>query len=217
MSLLSHNWLVKRIAADHISNAIKRWGRGHTVDVGCGNMPYAHLFGKYTGVELDFLRYETMPPDICGSALDLPITDVSVDTVFSSQVLEHVTEPWRMIAEMARILKPEGYFILTAPHIWGLHEVPRDYYRFTPHGLQFLVERVGLEMIEVLPMAGYWVTAGARFCYYLRRFQKRFFGPLLRPLYTIVQISSFILDRLHRVDTDAWNYIIVAKKPRVNS
>lgn len=177
-------------------------------------MPYAHLFGKYTGIEFDFLRYQSVPPNIWGSALDLPISDLSVDTVFSSQVLEHVTEPWRMVTEMARILKPDGYFILTAPHIWGLHEVPHDYYRFTPHGLQFLVERAGLEMIEVVPMAGYWVTAGARFCYYLRRFQKPFVGVFLKPLYAFVQIISLILDRLHRVETDAWNYIIIAKKRR---
>ena len=214
MSLLSHNWLIKRIASDHICDAIKRWGSGHTVDVGCGVKPYAYLFGKYTGIEFDLLRYESEPPHIWGSALDLPITDVSVDTVFSSQVLEHVTEPWRMVTEMARILKPDGYFILTAPHIWGLHEVPHDYYRFTPHGLQFLVERAGLEMIEVIPMAGYWVTAGARFCYYIRRFQKPFVGIFLKLLYAFVQIFSLILDRLHRVETDAWNYIIIAKKRR---
>ena len=214
MSLFSHNWLIKRIATDHISDAIKRWGYGHTVDVGCGTKPYAHLFAKYTGIEFDFRRYQSVPPHIWGSALDLPITDASVDTVFSSQVLEHVTEPWRMVTEMARILKPDGYFILTAPHIWGLHEVPHDYYRFTPHGLQFLVERAGLEMIEVIPMAGYWVTAGARFCYYIRRFQKPFVGIFLKLLYAFVQIFSLILDRLHRVETDAWNYIIIAKKRR---
>mgnify|MGYP003305617375 FL=1 len=75
------------------------------------------------------------------------------------------------------------------------------------------MERAGLEMIEVLPMAGYWVTTGARFCYYLRRFQKRFFGPFFKTLYAIIQVVSFILDRLHRVDTDAWNFIIVARKP----
>ena len=213
MSIFSHNWLVKRIANEYISYAIKRWGHGHTVDVGCGVMPYAHLFGKYTGIELDLLRYETDPPHIWGNAMNLPIADMSVDTAFSSQVLEHVPEPWRMITEMARIIKPDGYLILSAPHIWGLHEVPHDYYRFTPYGLQFLVERAGLEKIEVLPMAGYWVTAGARFCDYLRRFQKRFFGPFFKTLYAIIQVVSFILDRLHRVDTDAWNYIIVARKP----
>ena len=76
------------------------------------------------------------------------------------------------------------------------------------------MERAGLEMIEVVPMAGYWVTAGARFCYYLRRLQKPFVGVFLKPLYAFVQIISLILDRLHRVETDAWNYIIIAKKRR---
>ena len=75
--------------------------------------------------------------------MDLPFGDRSFETVFSSQVLEHVPEPWRMVEDMARVLKPGGHLILTAPHIWGLHEVPHDYFRFTSYGLQHLARRAG--------------------------------------------------------------------------
>ena len=111
------------------------------------------------------------------------------------------------------MLKPGGHLLLSAPHIWGLHEIPHDYFRFTCYGLQHLAERAGLEVLEVRPMAGYWVTAGARFCYYLRRFQRRLFGPLMGPVYALIQCTAWALDRLHRVDSDTWNYLLVARRP----
>ena len=209
---LAPNWLVRRIAAQHIAAAAARWGRGHTLDVGCGSRPYAALFAHYTGLEYDRTRYLQTPPEICASAPSLPFVASSFDTVFSSQVLEHVPEPWVMIEEMARVLKPGGFLLVSAPHIWGLHEVPQDYFRFTCYGLQHLAERAGLQVVEVRPMAGYWVTAGTRFCYYLRPFERRLFGPLLWPVYAAVQWLSWGLDRLHRVDSDAWNYLLVAQR-----
>lgn len=213
MGALEPNWLVERIAARHIAAAAARWGAGRTLDVGCGAQPYAPLFADYTGLEFDLQRYEQTPPVVCGSALELPFATDSFDTVFSSQVLEHVPEPWRMVEEMARVLKPGGYLILSAPHIWGLHEVPHDYFRFTCYGLAYLAQRTGLEVLDVHPMAGYWVTAGTRFCYYLRPFQRRIFGPLMGPVYAMVHYVSWALDRLHCVESDAWNYLLVARHP----
>ncbi len=209
---LAPNWLVLRIAAQHIAAAAVSWGRGRTLDVGCGSRPYADLFANYTGLEYDRRRYVQTPPEVWASALGLPFVASSFDTVFSSQVLEHVPEPWVMIEEMARVLKPGGFLIVSAPHIWGLHEVPHDYFRFTCYGLKHLAERAGLQTVEVRPMAGYWVTAGTRFCYYLRRFERRLFGPLLWPVYAVIQWLSWGLDRLHRVDSDAWNYLLVAQR-----
>jgi len=117
------------------------------------------------------------------------------------------------VAEIARVLRPGGCLILTAPHIWGIHEEPRDYFRFTGYGLAHLARRAGLEPLSVRPMAGYWVTTGARFCHYLQQFAK--VGPTfaVRPLYAAVQILALVFDRLHRVESDAWNFIMVARKP----
>ena len=211
---LAPNWLVERINAQHIRGAAERFGCGRTLDVGCGARPYAAFFADYTGLELARERYEGTPAEVCGSALALPFAAASFDTVLSSQVLEHVPEPWLMMEEMGRVLKPGGFLLLSAPHIWGLHEVPHDYFRFTCYGLESLARRAGLDPVETKPMAGYWVTAGTRFCYYLRRFERRLFGPLLWPIYALIQCSSLGLDRLHRVDSDAWNYLLIAQRPR---
>ena len=217
-SPFSVNWLVLRLNRQHIAAALERHARGRLLDAGCGARPYVRELAAGTGsviaLELDRKRYGGPPPEVWGSTLELPFRDESFDTVFSSQVLEHVPEPAQMVAEIARVLKPDGHLILTAPHIWGIHEEPHDYFRFTGFGLEHLARRAGLEPLSTRAMAGYWVTAGARFCHYLQQFEKIGLRLLTRPLYAIVQLVALLLDRLHRVESDAWNFILVARKPK---
>ena len=213
MGIFAANWLVERINRDYVREAAALYGRGRVLDVGCGRQPYGDYFSNYTGLEFDRARYAEIPADVWGSALALPFCDASFATVFSSQVIEHVPEPWEMVAEMARVLEPGGHLILTAPHIWGLHEVPHDYFRFTCYGLEHLARRSGLQPVTVRAMAGYWVTAGVRFCYYLRPFARGPFKPSVRAVGAVVQLIAWGLDRLHRVESDTWNYLLVARKP----
>lgn len=49
----------------------------------------------------------------------LPFADLSFDLVFSDWVLEHVEDPQRFAAEIARVLKPGGWFCARTPSRWG--------------------------------------------------------------------------------------------------
>lgn len=192
-------------------------GRGAILDVGCGRQPFGDVLAsrgtRVVAVESDPGRYDEGPrPQVWASGMDLPFADASFDTVVAFQVLEHVPEPGRMVAEMARVLAPGGRLVLTAPHIWGVHEEPADYYRFTGYGLAYLARSAGLGVLETRALAGYWVTAGARFCYYLQHFDRCGLQALVRPLYALVQLLAMGLDRLHRVEGDTWNYLLAAAK-----
>ena len=118
----------------------------------------------------------------------------------------------RAIDEIARVLRPGGYLILTAPHIWGLHEIPHDYFRFTPYGLRHLAEKSGLTVHTTRALAGFWVTAGTRFCYYLARFERGPLIPFVRVGFFVIQLGALFLDRLHRVESEAWNFLLIAQK-----
>jgi SAM-dependent methyltransferase len=228
------NWLVERLHADAVTESVVAHAHGRLLDVGCGRGPFAQLLAAQSsrafGVEVDRARYgrtgtesgerlvaETAPdddapqPDAWANGLQLPFADASFDTVVSFQVLEHVPEPAVLMAEMARVLTPGGTLILTAPHIWGIHEEPHDYYRFTPYGLRYLAESAGMRVEEVSPLAGYWVTHAARFCHYLQQFEKIGLHPLTRPLMAISQLSCWLLDRIHTVHSDAWNHLMIAR------
>jgi SAM-dependent methyltransferase len=74
----------------------------------------------------------------------LPFEDAAFDLVISGQVLEHVQEPWYLVREMARVLKPRGRMILTAPWMWEIHSYPEDYWRILPHAMDWLLRQAGL-------------------------------------------------------------------------
>jgi UDP-N-acetylmuramyl pentapeptide phosphotransferase/UDP-N-acetylglucosamine-1-phosphate transferase/ubiquinone/menaquinone biosynthesis C-methylase UbiE len=211
--LFEKNWLIHRLMRQTMVDAAK-YVDGRLLDVGCGDRPYQIIFrdriSSYTGLEQGRNRYKNV--DVWGDALRLPFADGVFDTVLSNQVLEHVPEPQMAITEAARVLNAGGHLILTAPHIWELHEVPHDYFRFTPYGLRYLAEKAGFEIVAVAALAGFWVTAGARFCYYLARFDRHVFRPIVRVWFLVIQLGALFLDRLHCVESEAWNFIIIAKK-----
>lgn len=68
---------------------------------------------------------------VIGSGMQLPFADDSIDVCYSSNVLEHVPEPWRMAEEMLRVTKPGGvvflsYTVWFGP--WGGHETSPWHY-----------------------------------------------------------------------------------------
>jgi SAM-dependent methyltransferase len=74
---------------------------------------------------------EIGPGTVIGSGLELPFRDDSIDVCFSSNVLEHVPDPWRMAGEMLRVTRPGGtvflsYTVWFGP--WGGHETAPWHY-----------------------------------------------------------------------------------------
>jgi ubiquinone/menaquinone biosynthesis C-methylase UbiE len=52
-------------------------------------------------------------------ACELSFEDASFDLVVSSECIEHVSDPWRALDEMARVLKEGGVWVLTTPNrLW---------------------------------------------------------------------------------------------------
>jgi SAM-dependent methyltransferase len=56
---------------------------------------------------------------VVGSILDLPFEDKSFDVVMSSEVIEHTDDPRLAISELARVVRPNGYILVTSPgRLW---------------------------------------------------------------------------------------------------
>jgi SAM-dependent methyltransferase len=77
------------------------------------------------------------------------VPEARYDTVVCHQVLEHLPQPGRALVEIRRVLRIGGRVILTAPHLSRLHELPHDYFRYTPAGVRVLLEQAGFIDIEV--------------------------------------------------------------------
>jgi SAM-dependent methyltransferase len=106
-------------------------GRGNVlVEIGCGEgdvlLAMASRYRKLVGTEMSAIRLDRARARL--AAFDFtgilaqneslaPIADESVDRVLSADVIEHVVDPYRHIAEIHRILKPGGDFIVNTPNV----------------------------------------------------------------------------------------------------
>lgn len=129
---------------------------GEVLDAGAGLLTSRPLLEPYVSryISLDVERRHSnvdIEDDIQTLAT---IPADRFDTVYSSQVLEHVPRPQDAIRQMYRILKPGGRLLLTVPHLSHLHEEPHDYFRYTPHSMRFMVEEAGFRLVSVVKAGG---------------------------------------------------------------
>jgi SAM-dependent methyltransferase len=69
---------------------------------------------------------------------DLPFGDESFDAVLCQAVLEHVIDPPRVAAEIARVLRPGGIVLSEIPFLQGVHEGAYDFTRYSLAGHRLL-------------------------------------------------------------------------------
>ena len=62
---------------------------------------------------------------------DLPFADATFDAVVCQAVLEHVLDPPRVVAEMHRVLRPDGLLYAEIPFMQQVHEGANDLTRYT--------------------------------------------------------------------------------------
>jgi len=196
-----------------ISEAIKRnafYAYGILIDIGAGNSPYKKFFEKKVEdyITIDNDDFKGNKPDIFGDVLDLPIKNNSIDTVFSSQVLEHVANPQKMIDEIYRVLKKEGICILSTHMANPLHGEPHDYFRFTKYGLKHLFRNFNkIEKIE--ENGGALLSISQFFIWGINEKLPRIIN------LPIIILLNFIIKKLDKLFYDTrftTNYIIVARK-----
>jgi SAM-dependent methyltransferase len=70
----------------------------------------------------------------------LSFADGSVGTILMLETLEHVADPIRALQQARRVLRPEGFAVLTSCMDTPVHDHPSDYWRFTPQGFDLLVK-----------------------------------------------------------------------------
>ena len=219
MARETRNWLVNRIVDRHLRRVASGVASGRLVDVGCGDKPYEDTFRPYVtahvGVDHVDTQHDLGNADLIGTAYAIPSPDTTFDTVLCTSVLEHLEEPEEALRELFRVLVPGGAAIYTIPHIWHLHEEPRDFYRFTTHGIRYLFTKAGFEIVEITPLSGFWVTWGTMLAYYVDRLNRG----IVRRLHVIdvligaIQGAAMLLERADRPERWTWMYLVVARRP----
>lgn len=189
--------------------AIDKYSKGKVLDVGCGNKPYQSLFDnkctEYKGC--DIVQSSEDCVDIICPATSIPIEDNSFDTIFCTQVIEHVEDHNKLLSEVYRLLKPNGHIILSGPMYWHLHEEPHDFFRFTKYGFKFIFEKQGFQIKETLANGGKWATFGQMVIHTFPHFlvKRKLFRKLSNTLFSY-------LDKKYYNEYNTMNYVMVGKK-----
>lgn len=205
------------------------------LDVGAGSAPYrkefghceyrTHDFALLNSSQLSHGRYAQL--DYVSDARAIPVPDASFDVVVCTEVLEHVPEPIAVVGELARILRPGGQLLLTAPLGSGVHQEPYHYYGgYTPFWYEKFLVEAGFRQVQVEANQGsmrFFAQESIRFARTTRPFALQM--PLLAEvcwgaiwlllvpaLVLIIPVMSVMLDRFDRDKRFTVGYHVTATR-----
>ncbi|MBI3305369.1 class I SAM-dependent methyltransferase [Candidatus Parcubacteria bacterium] len=149
MSLWQKLGLTNKMTRERLARFVARYAsEQETLDIGCGGAPYA----KYFPHRIGFDHAAGPGVDVVGDAHALLFPDNYFERILCTEVLEHLIDPPKAVAEMRRVLKPGGLLILTTRFVFPIHDAPHDYWRFTRFGLEHLFR--DWEIVELVEEAG---------------------------------------------------------------
>jgi SAM-dependent methyltransferase len=125
--------------------------KGKLLDFGCGNKPYKSLFvvEQYIGIDIENKahNHDKESIDLIYDGKNIPFENEHFDSIFASEVFEHVFNLEEVLLELNRILKKDGVILITLPFVWYQHEKPNDFARYTEFGIKYLLEKSNFEII----------------------------------------------------------------------
>jgi SAM-dependent methyltransferase len=152
------------------------------------------------------------PRTVQGSGMSLPYGDSTMDITYSSNVLEHVADPWLMANEMVRVTRPGGLIFIsytlwwgpwggheTAPfHYLGGDRAARRYHRKNGHPPKNLF---GQSLFPITAAAGLAWARGCQTAEFIAAFP-RYLPSWAAPLSRVPFLREVV----------SWNLVLVLRK-----
>lgn len=196
--------------------------KGKVLDLG-GKSAQASYYRHIAGSEDCEVVVTDLEPKPGVLALDVqkpfPVGDANFDVVLAFNLFEHVYAYETAPAEICRVLKPGGAFVICVPFLHEFHADPHDYFRFTAPALRKIWEGGGLKCTSISALGEglltYALTKTAALV--LPRIGYRLVAPLLymlaMPIDRIVSLRPR-LDGLTMPARFPLGYYAVFEKPR---
>lgn len=141
------------------------------LDAGAGTQPYRKFCRHLRYVAQDFSAYDGQGnhagmqtgsfdygrlDHVC-DILAIPEPDGAFGAVLCTEVIEHVADPIGALKELARLLRPQGRLILTAPFCSATHFAPYHFQTgFTRYFYEHHLPRCGLRIVSVTANGDYF-------------------------------------------------------------
>ncbi len=150
--------MVRGFIARHLGN---QDAAGLCLDIGAGTAPFAGALrqalprSRYVAID----RIPSEPVDLIADATSLPLPTGSASFACFFQVLSHVPDMAGALAEVRRVLAPDGQILIVYPFL-----IPecrsRDLWRWTMPGMERLLDEAGFDIVAHEPQGGIlsWLT-----------------------------------------------------------
>jgi SAM-dependent methyltransferase len=201
---------------DRIASFADNLNSGQRVlDAGAGEALHARYFSRQRYIAVDLAvgdaAWNYGKLDAIADLTALPFRAQCFDACINIVTLEHLREPACALREIERTLTQTGRLLLVAPHEWEVHQAPHDFYRYTRHGLEYLLSSVGFEDYTIEPVGGYFRLLARRLLNGLQFFP----GPLffLAALFLVPPALVLpLFDSLDRERNFTLGYVCIARK-----
>ena len=144
-------------------HALKYVSDKRVLDIACGDGTYLKQFGNNSlGIDIsdpNLIKCQSIGLKVSKADLNsiFPIKDNSFDTVYCSNILEHVDSPMFMLRESNRVLKKDGILVLCVPNEDSIIHWFYDYfepngrhlYSFSINNLIALMRETDFDIIEM--------------------------------------------------------------------
>ena len=144
-----------------LARAIAGLAPGRAIDIGAaggGNTRVLREHG-WDAVALEYgadgaaVAHQRGLATLRGDATSLPLADDSLDLVVAFDVLEHLHDDDAAVAEVRRVLRPGGTYLVAVPadpRLWSSHDVAVDHVRrYTRETLVALLDRGGFDVADL--------------------------------------------------------------------
>lgn len=131
--------------------------KGRVLDLGAGTAKYKEILKKNS---INYIACDTKKDENIDTICDITnliFPEESFDTVVSTQVFEHIDNPFSAVREIKKVLKPGGNVIITAPFMVPFHPDPKDNFRFSKEGLEEIFRSSGFEIIDSGTYGGFFM------------------------------------------------------------
>jgi len=214
-SVFGTSWLQGR----NLVPILRRHGataKGAVLDLGCGSSPLRPLFASASRyIRMD--RYQVDPEVIViDDPSSLPLDDGSVEIVVLSRMLGDIPDQVGLMRELHRVLAIGGRVLVYESISYPQHDLPYDYWRVLPAGLEWAGGQAGLKVSENEYLGGYFTQVALHLNKFIFGGLSRF--AVTRPLALMLRAGTNLmcagLDKIMPRPTLATDYFACLVKSR---
>ena len=205
----------RRKKLDKHLNSNRHYFKGKVLDIGGGRKRGAFIPPKTKEWIFADISPELKPDVIC-NVENMKFNDNIFNTIKATELFEHVQKPEQGIKECYRVLKKNGYLIVSMPFLYPIHGDPYDYQRWTKHKWKTIAKQTNFKVEKIITI-GYFFTVLSDMLKKMNRslpLPVRLLGYAFYPVLDIVSAidNLKIISKNKILKTYTSGYLIILKK-----